>query len=204
LLNAAALHHKGFICIPEPYQIVKFLVDCMSSQSVAIDVDLANAVGESGYPSTFCGVLVRLHSIAEEFQVDRAMKLILNLLVQHAATNPLLALGFALRSKRVNVELAYEALSHFGQAEVNGCTEEYWATVARARQQETHCTQEQAVQWQQTAQEKFEKSLRIVFGHHEPRGFESHLWTKVAADYLGRMGCEEDPQPLLAERGNEA
>lgn len=165
-------------------------------------MDLAKVVSQSGYPSTFCGVLVRLYNIAEEFHISRAMKMIVSILPDHAATNPLLALGFALREKEINVNLAYEALCHFSQEDASSCTDAYWATIARTRQDETGYTAEEADEWRQSTHQKFDMSLRQIFDDTKQTNDERHLWSQMAFSFLREMGFGLKAARILLERRN--
>jgi hypothetical protein len=93
LLFNASQRYSGVLHIPEPHQVVSFLLKCMTEKQVGIDAELALAVSLCSGTLTDCSVLIRLHNIAEEFEVIRAMKMIRNILPAHAATNPRLALG---------------------------------------------------------------------------------------------------------------
>lgn len=153
----------------------------MTEKAVPINVALADRVAV-GTPMTLFGVLIRLHNIAEEFGVHRAMRLIRFLLPKTAFENPRAALGFALRDFPVDRQLAYQAISAFDSVIADACDAVYWSIIGRIRAESTG-TSSQAVSWAETLHGRFLISQKIIIAQRfSPT--DTSYWGRVAAHFL--------------------
>jgi hypothetical protein len=154
----------------------------MTEKQVPIDVALADTVA-AGTPKTLFGVLIRLHNIAEEFGVHRAMRLIRFLLPKVAFENPRAALGFALRDSPVDGKLAYQAISEFNPVIADACDTVYWTTIARIRV-ESVGTSSQGASLAESLHGRFMISQKMVLAQgYQPA--DASYWGRVAAYFRG-------------------
>lgn len=187
LFKASQRRPGGVLHIPEPHQVVHFLLKCMTEKQVGIDVELARVVSRGGDTMTDCGTLVRLHNIAEEFGVYRAMKMIRNILPAHAASNPQLALGFALRDSPINRTLAYQALVNFDEKIATACDLRYWAAIGRSRLEVPGITMQNAMSWARTLHSAFMLASRTLAACG-CKPWDADYWQRVAVHFLSAMG----------------
>ena len=159
----------------------------MTEKQVGIDVELARAVSRGSDTTTDCGTLVRLHNIAAVFGVYRAMRMIRNILPAHSASNPQLALGFALRESPVDRMLAHYALVSFNGYIATVCDARYWAAIGRSRREVLGITMQNAMSWAHTLHSAFMLALGAVeaFGY---KPWDPDYWPRVAEHFLSAVG----------------
>ena len=161
----------------------------MTEKQVGIDAELALAVSLCSGTLTDCSVLIRLHNIAEEFEVIRAMKMIRNILPAHAATNPRLALGFALRKSPIDRTLAHHAIVHFDKDLAVACDAQYWAIIERARREVAWNRKRTTIPSVHTLHLALDSAMRaIVVEGCKPD--EADYWQRVALHFLAAVDNE--------------
>lgn len=186
LLFDASERHGGVLHIPEPREVIKFLLNCMTQKQVQIDVGLADTVAQDDNIVTFFGVLVRLYNIAEEFGIHRSMRMIRNLLPTHAASNPRAALGFALRDSPIDRKLAYHALSHFDPDIAEACDVVYWTAIGWACLDSVGVSAQYAVSWAETLHITFMVTLKAI-AEQGCQLTDTGYWERVALHFLGAI-----------------
>lgn len=162
----------------------------MIQKRINIDVALSDAVERDG-PMTLCAVLIRLHDIAEEFGIHRAMKMIRTVLPEHAARDPSAALAFALGSSPIDGRLAYQALSNFNLDTAKACDIDYWTAIGQKRMEFEcefpHEARDKARSWATKSLKAFASTLKeIDVEGHKPT--YAGCWERVASRFLKTIG----------------
>ncbi|GHJ88168.1 hypothetical protein NliqN6_4570 [Naganishia liquefaciens] len=117
------------------------------------------------------------------------MKMIRNILPAHAATNPRLALGFALRESPIDRTLAHHAIVRFDKDLAVACDAQYWAIIERAHWEVAWNRKRTTIPSVCTLHLALDSAMRAIVAEG-CKPDEADYWQRVAVHFLAAVDDE--------------